>query len=138
MATAGLGVPAAERGMLTAERGMATAELAVVLPSVALVLVVAWSALVAATDQVRCLDAARATARLLARGDRSESALATGRRLAPAGAVLTVRRSPADVQVEVVGLPPPGLAWLGSHAAPRGEAVAAREDLAGGAEAPDP
>lgn len=117
---------------------MATAEFAVVLPSVVLVLVVAWSALAAATDQVRCLDAARATARLLARGDASESALAAGRRLAPAGAVLTVRRSPVDVEVEVVGLPPPGLAWLGSHATPRGQAVAAREDLVSGAEEPDP
>jgi hypothetical protein len=116
---------------------MATAELAVVLPSVMLVLVVAWSALVAATDQVRCLDSARATARLLARGDGSESALATGRRLAPPGAVLTVRRSPVDVEVEVVSHPPPGLAWLGSHATPRGQAVAAREDVAVGSEAPD-
>jgi hypothetical protein len=115
---------------------MATAELAVVLPSVVLVLVVAWSALAAATDQVRCLDSARATARLLARGDASESALAVGRRLAPAGAVLTVSRSPVDIEVAVVGTPPPGLAWLGSRATPHGQAVAAREDLAGDAEAP--
>lgn len=113
---------------------MATAELAVVLPSVVLVVVVASSALVAATDQVRCLDSAQATARLLARGDASESALAAGRRLAPAGAVLTASRSPVDVQVEVVGTPPPGLAWLGSHATPYGRAVAAREDLPVGAD----
>jgi hypothetical protein len=111
---------------------MATAELAVVLPSVVLVLAVAWSALAAATDQVRCLDSARATARLLARGDPAESALAAGRRLAPVGAVLTVSRTPAEIEVEVVAPPLPGLAWLGSGATPRGTSVAAREDLLDG------
>jgi hypothetical protein len=38
---------------------MASAELAVALPSFIAVLVVALSAVAAATDQVRCLDAAR-------------------------------------------------------------------------------
>ena len=47
---------------------MATAELAVAIPTLVLVLFVALSALATVTDQVRCVDAARATARALARG----------------------------------------------------------------------
>ena len=109
---------------------MATAEFAVAMPAVVLVLVLALSALSTATDQVRCTDAARATARLLARGDSPQSAVGQGRTLAPPGAVLTVRQSATDIEVRVVGQPAAGLAWLGAGAIPRGQAVAAREDVA--------
>jgi hypothetical protein len=111
---------------------MASAELAVALPSLIAVLVVALSAVAAATDQVRCVDAARASARLLARGDGTAVALSQGRRLAPAGARLTVTASATEVEVEVVGNPAPMLSWLGARAAPHAHAVAAREGVGPG------
>ena len=72
---------------------MATAELAVAIPTLVLVLFVALSALATVTDQVRCVDAARATARALARGDEHGAALSAGKRLAPPGASFTVTGS---------------------------------------------
>ena len=112
---------------------MATAELAAAIPTLVLVLYVALSALVTVTDQVRCVDAARATARALARGDDQGASLSVGRRLAPPGATFAVS-SPgtgpgAVVTVVVQGRPAPGLAWLGARATPTGRAVAAREEL---------
>ena len=107
---------------------MATAELAVALPTLVLVLFVALSALSTVTDQVRCLDAARAGARALARGDDQEQALSSARRLAPPGATFAVSGTGAEVTVVVRGRPAPGLRWLGSRATPTGRAVAAMED----------
>ena len=112
---------------------MATAELAAAIPTLVLVLFLALSALATMTDQVRCVDAARATARALARGDDEAVAVAAGRRLAPSGAAFAVSsaRSGAGSEVLVVvrGRPAPGLGWLGTHARPTGRAVAAREEL---------
>lgn len=108
---------------------MVTAEFAAALPAVVLVLVLALSAIVTVTDQVRCVDAARATARELARGDGDGAALDVGRRLAPPGAAFPVSRSGREVSVTVRGRPPAGLRWLGSRATPTGQAVAAREDV---------
>ena len=108
---------------------MATAEFAAAIPAVILVLVLALSAIVTVTDQVRCVDAARATARALARGDEEGAALAVGRRLAPPGATFAVQRSDWEVSVVVRGAPAAGLRWLGSQATPTGHAVAAREDV---------
>lgn len=112
---------------------MATAELAAAIPTLVLVLFVALSALASVTDQVRCVDAARATARALARGDDQAAALAAGRRLAPPGAGFGVSGSgsgPGSAVVVVVrGRPAPGLGWLGMVARPTGRAVAAREEL---------
>lgn len=108
---------------------MVSAELAVALPSFIVVLVVALSAVVAATDEVRCLDAARASARLAARGDGTQAALEQGRRLAPPGARFTVTASATEVEVDVVGRPTMVLTWLGARGTPRAHAVAAREDL---------
>lgn len=109
---------------------MATAEFAVALPALILVVVLALAAISTVSDQVRCIDAARATARLLARGDSTGSAVAQGRRLAPGGATFTVGGSGSEVTVNVVSRPRPGLGWLGTRAAPSGQAVAAREDVA--------
>lgn len=109
---------------------MVSAELAVALPSFIVVLGIALSAVAAATDQVRCLDAARASARLVARGDGTQAALAQGRRLAPAGASFTVTASATEVEVEVVGRPTMVLTWLGARGTPHAHAVAAREDVA--------
>ena len=77
-------------GRLADEQGMATAELAVAIPTLVLVLFVALSALATVTDQVRCVDAARATARALARGDDPGAAVSAGKRLAPPGAAFSV------------------------------------------------
>ena len=118
---------------------MATAELAVALPTLVLVLFVALSALTTVTDQVRCLDAARATARALARGDDPAAALSLGRRLAPPGAEFAVSGAGSgpgsgpgaglgsEVAVVVRGRPAPGLGWLGARATPTARAVAVRE-----------
>ena len=108
---------------------MATAEFAAAVPALVLVLVLALSAIVTVTDQVRCVDAARATARALARGDEEGAALAVGRRLAPSRATFVVVRSDREVSVVVRGAPAAGLRWLGSRAGPTGRAVAAREDV---------
>lgn len=108
---------------------MATAEFACAIPALVLVLVVALSAITTVTDQVRCVDAARATARALARGDDDAVALEVGHRLAPPRAAFSVTRSDRDVWVVVRGAPSPGLRWLGSGASPTGQAVAAREDV---------
>lgn len=107
---------------------MATAELAVALPAVILVMVMAVSALVTSVDRMRCVDAARATARALARGDSAASAVAAARPLAPPGAHFTTSSSGTLVTVRVRSRPAPGLAWVGPAMVPSGEAVAARED----------
>jgi hypothetical protein len=108
---------------------MATAEFAVAIPAIILVLVLALSAITTVTDQVRCLDAARATARALARGDGEGAALGVGRRLAPRGATFSVTGSATEVVVLVRSAPAAGLRWMGSRAAPSGRAVASREDV---------
>ena len=108
---------------------MATAEFAVAIPAVIVVVVLALAAISTVSDQVRCIDAARATARLLARGDPTDSALTEGRRLAPGGARFRVGGSGSEVTVTVLAPPRAGLGWLGARAAPGGHAVAAREDV---------
>lgn len=112
---------------------MATAEFAAAIPAIILVLVLALSAITTVTDQVRCVDAARATARALARGDGAGAALDVGRRLAPRGATFAVTGSATEVVVVVRSAPAAGLRWLGSKASPSGQAVASREDVDAGA-----
>ena len=107
---------------------MATAEFAVAIPAVVLMLVVGLCALSTVSDQIRCTDAARATARLLARGDPVDTALGQGRRLAPAQARFSVRQGSATIEVQVTSPAPRPLRWLGVGAVPRGRAVAAVED----------
>lgn len=107
---------------------MATAEFAVAIPALVVVVVLALAALATVGDQVRCIDAARATVRLLARGDAAGSALSEGARLAPSGATFSVGSTGQQVSVTVVSRPRPGLGWLGARATPRAHAVAARED----------
>jgi len=109
---------------------MATAEFAVAIPAILLMLVVALSAVATVADQVRCTDAARATARLVARGDPSAAAVGQGRQLAPARAQISVLAGPGTVEVTVTGHPAAALAWMGSRVVPRGRAVAALEEQA--------
>jgi len=106
---------------------MATAEFAVALPAVLFVLVLALSGLATVSDQVRCIDAARAVARAVARGDDPAAAGAIGRRLAPDGARVEVAGGPETVEVTVTGTAAPALRWLGGRSVPVGTAVAARE-----------
>lgn len=108
---------------------MATAEFACAIPALIVVVVLALSAITTVTDQVRCVDAARATARALARGDGEAAALLVGRGLAPPGASFSLAGSGREVSVVVRGRPSAGLAWLGSRASPTGRAVAVREDI---------
>ena len=112
---------------------MATVELAVAMPSVLLVLGLGLTALTAGADQVRCVDAARATARLAARGEPVRDAVMAGQRLAPAGSEVRLATGPAEVTVVVTAPATPGLRWVGLSFRPTAEAVAAREDrLSGG------
>jgi hypothetical protein len=78
-----------------------TAEAAVVLPVLVLFAVgLAWLVALGAT-QVRALDAARETARALARGDDAATGVGLGRRVATPGARITVRDAGDTLEVTV-------------------------------------
>ena len=86
-----------------AERGAATAELAMVLPLlVAVAIGLVWLLAVGAA-QVRTVDAARETARALARGDDEAAAVGRGRAVAPDGSRVAVSRGGGEVRVTVTG-----------------------------------
>jgi hypothetical protein len=94
---------------IAGDRGAVTVEAALALCSLVTVMALAVAAIGAATAHLRCLDAAREAARLVARGepDRARDAVA---RIAPGGAMLEVRvvGDEADVRVAaaaVAGLP---------------------------------
>ena len=114
-----------------AERGAATAELAMVLPLlVAVAIGLVWLLAVGAA-QVRTVDAARETARALARGDDEATAVGRGLAVAPDGSRVAVTRGGGEVRVTVTGrLEGPGglFAHLPSPRL-RAEAVAAEEEV---------
>ncbi len=83
-------------------RGMVTAETAVVLPVLLLVLGVAVGMLLAVAAQLSCVDAARAAARVAARGEEVAAVQAAARRAAPTGAIVQVRPDGDDVEVRVL------------------------------------
>jgi len=86
-----------------AERGAATAELAMVLPLlVAVAIGLVWLLAVGAA-QVRTVDAARETARALARGDDESAAVGRGLAVAPDGSRVAVSRGGGEVRVTVTG-----------------------------------
>jgi hypothetical protein len=92
-----------------------TAELAVALPGVILLAVALLVAGQAVIGQVRCTDAARAGARLAARGESGAAVAAEARRLAPRGSQVSVARVGDQVRVEVsspLGAPAPPWARL--------------------------
>ena len=105
---------------------MATVEAAIALATLVVVVVCAVGAILAVGQQVRCIDAAREAARLAARGD-TDRAQEVARRVAPAGANVTVvvdgQAAVARVRAESALLP------LVSFSA---TAVAAMEPGAGG------
>ena len=75
------------------ERGVVTAELAMVLPVlIAMTIGLVWLLSLGAA-QLRVIDAARETARAVARGDEVAAAVAAGERVAPDGGRVVVRSS---------------------------------------------
>ena len=84
-----------------ADAGYATAEAAVVLPVLLTVLALAIWVLVCVNAQLRCVDAARAAARVAARGDSASTSARAGRALAPRGAHVQIRVDGSQVRVEV-------------------------------------
>lgn len=107
---------------------MATAEFAVAMPAVLLEVALALSALAAGLDQIRCVDAARAAARLLARGETDGAARRAGEALAPGGSELVVSADATLVRVRVTAPAPWALQWLGHAGQPSAEVVTTRED----------
>ncbi len=120
---------AASRDGRAGQSGAVTAEAAVVIPVLlSLVLGSAWFVALAAT-KVRVVDAAREVARVAARGEPEQAAVAHGRRVAPDGTRFSVRRAGGQVVVEArVPVRGPGglLAFL-PEVTVGSEAVAAEE-----------
>lgn len=114
------------------ERGAATAELAMTLPLlIAVTIGLVWLLAVGAA-QVRAVDAARETARAVARGDATGAAVARGERVAPPGSVVSVRDGGGEVTATVVGrVPGPGGLFDLPFARIAAEAVAASEEAPG-------
>lgn len=83
------------------DRGMVTAELAVVIPAVVLVLVVCVAGLMAALDQIRCVDAAALASRAAARGDSPLAVRMLAERAAPDGAIVALGQSGGQAHVSV-------------------------------------
>ncbi len=90
-------------------RGAVTAELALGLPVLMAVTIgLVWLLSVGAA-QVRTVDAARETARAVARGDDEGAAIAVGERVAPAGVRVSVVSTGGRVVVRAAGrVPGPG------------------------------
>ena len=71
------------------------------LPVLLTVLALAVWVLVCVNAQLRCVDAARAAARVAARGDSVGTSVKAGRVLAPSGAQVRIQVDGSQVQVEV-------------------------------------
>lgn len=107
--------PAAERG-LGGERGSVSIEAALVMVALVVVLAIVLGGVALMTAQVRCVDAAREAARLVARGESARAGEAA-RRLAPSGAHVAVRIEGDEVVVAVSADPLSGvLGGLTVHA----------------------
>ncbi|MDT0546596.1 MULTISPECIES: TadE family type IV pilus minor pilin [Streptomyces] len=126
--------PSGRRGPVgPGDRGFVTAETAVVLPVLGLfALMLIWG-LMAASGQMRCVDAARAGARAAARSEPQAAALAAARSAAPRGARVELRREGDLVRVRVEARAP-GPGPLAVRL--RGEAVALVEESVGRSETP--
>ncbi|MFP3992820.1 TadE family type IV pilus minor pilin, partial [Streptomyces sp. E11-3] len=83
------------------DRGYVTAEAAAVIPALVLLgMALVW-ALMAASAQIQCVDAARAGARAAARQEPTSAAVAAAEQAAPDGARVAVRREGDLVRVSV-------------------------------------
>ena len=110
----------------TADAGTATAELATVIPALVVVTALCVSAVGAVAAHVRCLDAARAGARELARGEPVPAVRAAALTRAPSAEVRVRRLDGGLVAVEVRSRVP--LLWRGGPSVSvGGEVVAASE-----------
>lgn len=85
------------------QRGAVTAELALALPLLLAVTTGLVWLLAVGVGQIRAVDAARETARALARGDDPAAAQALGERVAPEGVEITVHRDGDRVVVRASG-----------------------------------
>jgi Flp pilus assembly protein TadG len=115
------------------ERGAVTAELALVLPIlVAVTIGLVWL-LSVGVAQVRTVDAARETARAVARGDDIGEAVARGQQVAPEGSRVTVTTADGQVVATATGrvAGPGGLFDFLPGVEVRAEAVAADEETGG-------
>ncbi|MCU1596210.1 MAG: TadE-like [Frankiales bacterium] len=83
--------------------GYATAEAAVALPALLVVLSLALGVLVSVGAQLSCVDAARAAARVAARGEGDVRARQAGQEVAPHGSSVAVEHRGSEVQVTVSG-----------------------------------
>lgn len=112
-----------------AANGFVTAETAVVMPVLILLTAVSVSGIGAAAAQIRCVDAAQAGARALARGEPAEVARERARAAGPVGARTEVSRADGLVRFRVAGeVGVPGAAWAGVRFHVEHVAVAAMED----------
>lgn len=107
---------------------MVTAEIAVALPALVLVLTLGLGAVAALTDHLRCVDAARTGARLLARGEDVEQVRRQVADQAPDGARISFEVGAERVRAEVSADLPAVLSGLGVGARPHGVAHAVPED----------
>lgn len=115
-------------GVRGSDRGGVTAEAAMAVPVLAMfALALVW-ALMAASAQIRCVDAARAGARAAARSEPEAQVLEVTRSAAPDGAEVAMQRSGELWRVRVAApMPGPGPLALTLHA----EAAALAEDTVG-------
>jgi len=81
--------------------GVATAEFAVVLPALVLVVVAGMTAMSVLLTQLRCVDAARESARAAARGESDAVIRSSATRSAPEGAGVRVFVAGTEVRVTV-------------------------------------
>ena len=116
------------------DRGAVTAEAVMVLPILLAVTVGLMWLLAVGAGQIRMVDAARETARAVARGDSQASAVALGARIAPAGARIVVAEAGERVIVKASGqvAGPGGLFEFLPSIQLRAESVALVEDATGG------
>jgi Flp pilus assembly protein TadG len=80
---------------------MVTAEIAVALPVLVLLMMAAMTAVMVVNAQLRCVDAAREAARVLARGDSQALARSLVTETGPPGARLTISRADYEIHVAV-------------------------------------
>nr|WP_272923984.1 TadE family type IV pilus minor pilin [Streptomyces sp. SID3343] len=108
--------------------GFVTAEAAVVLPVLVLLTAVLVAGIAAAAAQIRCVDAAQAGARALARGEPDAVAAARVLAAAPAGARMEAVTRDGLVRYRVLAdVGPPGALWAGVRFHVEHSAVAAVE-----------
>ncbi|MGW1017791.1 TadE family type IV pilus minor pilin [Streptomyces niveus] len=115
------------------DRGSVTAEAAMVVPALVVFVAALLWALMAASAQIQCVDAARAGARAAARSEPRAAALEAARSAAPEGAAITMGRADDlwHVRVEAPTPGPRGIALTLTA-----EAVAPAEDAAAGGVGP--